>query len=106
MNWARGVGFVFLSSLAAACGSDDKAPPHNPFITLEADSSFPGTPGDPAAHAGLFEFSPLPNCQVSNPTDLGITTELRIFRGTGVTDADLGAFISGLQRYYSQYGIT
>jgi hypothetical protein len=92
--------------LAAACGSDDDVTRRNPFVTLEDDASFPGTPGDAAQHASLFEFTPLADCEVSNPADLGIGTELRIFRGPGVTEGDLRAFFSGLQRYYSQYGVT
>jgi len=95
------------SVLVAACGSDDSTgTPRDPFITLKSDKSFPGTPGDPAQFGSLFEFTPLTGCEVSNPTDLGIGTELRIFRGPGVTEQDLQVFLSGLQRYYSQYGVT
>jgi len=93
---------VVVVLAAPACGGDAG---RSPFAALEPDPSFPGAAGDPAAFADLFAFQPLPNCAVANPADLGVTTPLRIFRGAGVSDADVGAFLSGLQRYYSQYGV-
>jgi hypothetical protein len=77
-----------------------------PFITLAPDPGFPGTPGSPDAHADLFTFDPLTGCAVSNPTNLGTRTPLRIFRGPGVSRDDLRDFLGGLQRYYAQYGVT
>ena len=53
-------GAVICAALAApAC---DEGAGRSPFETLARDPSFPGTAGDPAAWAGLFEFQPLPGC--------------------------------------------
>ena len=93
---------LFALFVVPAC--DDGAG-RSPFEALERDPSFPGTAGDEAAWARLFEFQPLPGCAVANPAALGVVTPLRIFRGPGVSDADVGAFLGGLQRYYSQYGV-
>lgn len=89
--------------MALACGDGDED--EDPFAPLTADPAFPGTPGDAATYAGLFQFEPLPGCAVRNATDLNGATELRLFRGSGVTDADVREFVSGLQRYYAQYGV-
>jgi hypothetical protein len=93
---------VVVALAAPGCGDDAG---RSPFAALAPDPSFPGAAGDPAAFADLFAFQPLPNCAVANPADLGVTTPLRIFRGPGVSHADVRAFLSGLQRYYSQYGV-
>jgi len=98
------VGLVCgLVSVASGCGGDG---PSSPFVTLTPDKSFPGTPGDPARHASLFSYTPVPTCAVSNPTNLGLKTSLRIFRGQGVSDAELQRFLGGLARYYDQYGVS
>jgi hypothetical protein len=90
----------------AGCGIDNPGNDDPAFMTLTPDPSFPGSPGDPASRTHLFEFQAQPGCAVSNPTDLGGRTLLRIFRGPGVSDADVVEFFGGLQRYYSQYGVS
>jgi hypothetical protein len=87
---------------AAGCGGDDASP----FVTLMPDPGFPGTAGDPAKHADLFAFQPVPTCQVANPIQLDRAVALRIFRGPDVPDSQLKEMLGGLQRYYSQYGVT
>jgi hypothetical protein len=105
-SWAR-VCIVLGSLAAMACGGDDDDDDANnsPFVTLAPEAAFPGTPGDAASYARLFEFQPLPGCDVGNARDLNGATELRLFRGSGVTDSNVREFASGLQRYYSQYGV-
>lgn len=82
------------------------AGPPATFEELEADPGFPGTPGDAESHADLFAYEPLPaECTVPNVADLNARTELRIFQGNGVSDADLRFYLGGLQRYFTQYGV-
>jgi len=78
----------------------------SPFDPLTTDPEFPGVAGDPTTHANLFQFQAVPGCTPATTTDLATTTALRIFRGPGVSDATLASYLGGLQRYYSQYGVT
>lgn len=102
-----GISTVFecaITLVLFGCAAESEV--RSAFQPLDRDAAFPGAPGEPADHADLFRFDPLPGCAVSNATDLGVRTELRIFSGDSVSDADVHAFLGGLQRYYQQYGVT
>lgn len=53
------VHLAALVALGAACESQ---PAVDFFQEVTPVASFPGTPGDPAAHASLLAYTPAPNC--------------------------------------------
>jgi hypothetical protein len=92
-----------LALLSVGCSDgDDDDPPL--FQDLTRDPQFPGQPADEGQFASLFAYPPL-NCGPSAPAQLNIRTELRVFRGRGVSDEQLRKFLGGLQRYYDHYGV-
>jgi hypothetical protein len=95
---------ILIGALAAsACGSDQHV---NFFEPVVSDPSFPGTPGDSTAYQNLFAYTPDPKCAPTVPRVLTRRTELRIFRGNGITMDEVVRFVGGLKRYYDYYGVT
>jgi hypothetical protein len=89
------------SLVTVACGSD-----HVDFFQpVTQDPAFPGTPSDPTTYQSFFDYSADPNCKPSAPRVLDRSTELRIFRGNGITTDDVHHFLGGLKRYYDNYGV-
>jgi hypothetical protein len=86
----------------SACSSDDSV---QFFQPVTADPSFPGTPGDPASYQSLLAYTPNPDCTPTVPRVLDRKTEIRIFRGYGITQAMATRFAAGLARYYDPYGV-
>lgn len=91
-----------LVLLLAACGGGLE----DPYQELPADPSFPGTPGEASQYESLFRYDDLAECIPSNAMNLGLGTELRVFRGEGVSDDQLHRHLAGLARYYGHYGVT
>jgi hypothetical protein len=95
---------ILIGALAtSACTSDQHVDFFEPVVQ---DPSFPGTPGDPAAYQYLLSYTPDPACKPNVPRVLARRTELRIFRGNGITMDEVGRFAGGLKRYYDYYGVT
>ena len=95
---------ILVGGLAAsACDSDPQVDFFQPVVQ---DPSFPGNPGDPSTYQKLFAYTPDPNCAPTVPRELDRRTELRIFRGNGITMDDVVRFVGGLKRYYDYYGVT
>jgi hypothetical protein len=98
----------FLASIAAllvalpGCGGDDV----DFFQPVAQDPGFPGTAGDSTAYQSLFSYEPDPSCAPSVPRVLDRKTEIRIFRGNGITMDMTARFVAGLKRYYDYYGVT
>lgn len=92
---------ALLGSLA--CGRDQQV---DYFQDVPRADDFPGTPADSAAYAELFSYTPDPKCVPAVPRVLARKTELRVFRGNGITLEDTRRFMSGLKRYYDHYGVT
>jgi hypothetical protein len=91
---------IFLA--LSACSSDDSV---QFFQPVTADPSFPGTPGDPANYQNLLAYSPNPDCTPTVPRVLNRKTEIRLFRGYGITQEMAVRFAGGLARYYDPYGV-
>jgi len=95
---------VLVGGLAAAsCDSDQHVTFFEPVVQ---DPHFPGTPGDPDAYQNLLAYTPDPQCAPTVPRVLDRRTELRIFRGNGITMDEVVRFVGGLKRYYDHYGVT
>lgn len=92
---------ALLGSLA--CGSDQQV---DYFQDVTKDPGFPGAPGDSRTYDELLRYTPDPNCVPLVPRVLARKTELRIFRGNGITMDETSRFIGGLKRYYDHYGVT
>ena len=88
---------------ASSCTSEQ---PVNFFEPVVQDPNFPGTPGDSSAYQNLLDYPPNPACAPNVPRVLDRRTELRIFRGNGITMDDVVRFAGGLKRYYDYYGVT
>jgi len=84
------------------CG-DDKV---DFFQPVTKDPGFPGTAGDPDAYQSLFRYTPNPSCAPDVIRKLERRTEIRIFRGYGITPDMTARFVAGLKRYYDYYGVT
>ena len=94
---------IFIGGLAAsACTSD---PQVDFFEPVARDQNFPGAPGDPAAYQNLLAYTPDPKCAPKVQRVLDRRTELRIFRGNGITKDEVVRFVGGLKRYYDYYGV-
>jgi hypothetical protein len=76
------------------------------FEPVVQDPNFPGTPGDPISYQKLFTYTPDSSCAPAVPRVLDRRTELRIFRGNGITTDEVVRFVGGLKRYYDHYGVT
>ena len=95
---------IFVGGLAAsACTPDQHVNFFEPVVT---DPTFPGTPGDATTYQNLLAYTPNPACAPNVPRVLDRRTELRIFRGNGITMDDVVRFAGGLKRYYDYYGVT
>ena len=95
---------IFVGGLAAsACTPDQHVNFFEPVVT---DPTFPGTPGDATAYQNLLAYTPNPACAPNVPRVLDRRTELRIFRGNGITMDEVVRFVGGLKRYYDYYGVT
>jgi hypothetical protein len=95
---------ILVGGLAAsACTADQHV---DFFEPVAKDPNFPGTPGDPATYQNLLSYTPNPACAPNVPRALNRRTELRIFRGNGITMDDVVRFVGGLKRYYDYYGVT
>jgi hypothetical protein len=90
------------SIATSACGPSEHV---DFFQSFSADPAFPGTPDDPAAHQDLFAYTPSSTCNPTVARVLDRKTELRIFRGNGITMDDVRHFLGGLKRYYDHYGV-
>jgi hypothetical protein len=103
------VRFIILTTIligglaTSACGSDQHVDFFQPVVP---DPNFPGAPGDASAHQNLFVYTPNPKCAPVVPRVLDRRTELRIFRGNGITMDEVARFAGGLKRYYDYYGVT
>lgn len=75
------------------------------FQSVNADPSFPGTPGDRADYEAYFSYTPNPDCVPRVPRKLDRRTEIRLFLGDGVAANELGRYAGGLQRYYDFFGV-
>ena len=95
---------IFIGGLAAsACTSDQRVDFFEPIVK---DPNFPGTPGDSATYQNLLTYTPDPKCAPNVPRKLDRRTELRIFRGNGISKDEVVRFVGGLKRYYDYYGVT
>ncbi len=95
---------MLVAGLATSgCGSDERVDFFEPVVQ---DPGFPGAPGDPTSYQSLFDYTPDAKCAPYVPRKLDRRTELRIFRGNGITMDDVVRFAGGLKRYYDYYGVT
>jgi hypothetical protein len=95
---------ILIGALAtSACTSDQHVDFFEPVVQ---DPNFPGTPGDQAAFQNLLAYTPNPACAPNVPRVLDRRTELRIFRGNGISMDEVVHFAGGLKRYYDYYGVT
>lgn len=93
---------ILLAVLASCGGARDV----DFFQTVQPVSTFPGTPGDEAAYATYFAYTPITGCDPVVPRVLDARTEVRLFLGNGITDDDGLQYLRGLQRYYAHYGVS
>jgi hypothetical protein len=101
MRWL-GFTCALLTLVAAACDSDKQT---NFFQDLSKDPGFPGSAGDRGTYQSLFSYTPDPACKPNVPRVLHGATEVRVFRGNGISMDDVGHFLGGLKRYYDFYGV-
>lgn len=106
--YSRGVRFFTRVHLAAlvALGSACQSETVDYFQKVTPVASFPGTPGDPAAYEPLLAYTPDPNCVPAVLRKLDRRTEIRIFVGNGVADAEVQHYAGGLRRYFDFYGVS
>jgi hypothetical protein len=89
--------------MASACTQDLQVDFFEPVVQ---EPNFPGTPSDPSAYQNLLAYTPNPACAPKVLRVLDRRTEVRIFRGNGITMDDVVRFVGGLKRYYDYYGVT
>jgi hypothetical protein len=87
--------------LSPGCGEDYV----DFFQSVPPDPAYPGTPGDPTDYQDLLAYTPNPQCAPDVPRVLDCRTEIRIFRGNGITMDMAVRFVGGLKRYFDYYGV-
>jgi len=102
MRWLRFLLPLLGCWAAAGCTPDDNV---TFFQDISRDPGYPGTAGDPASYEHLFTYTPDPNCTPAVPRVLDSSTEVRVFRGNGISMDDVVHFVGGLRRYYDHYGV-
>jgi hypothetical protein len=84
------------------CGEDSV----DYFQPVTQDPGFPGADSDPSTYQSLLAYTADPNCAPNVPRVLDRKTEIRIFRGNGITRDMATRYVAGLKRYYDYYGVT
>ena len=97
------LGLLLCTFVSSGCDPD---PNVDFFQDVSRDPSFPGNPGDPAAFQDILAYTPNPDCAPNVLRKLDRKTEVRIFRGRGITNDDAVRFAGGLTRYYDYYGVS